>query len=87
MDVPALSSIGNNKQITYFQVFVHLTDFIGSLPTPNSPEMLKSRRNNFLWRMLIRKDVKIQGTESVSYAMFSKPTCYLKHFTAAPMCY
>lgn len=48
MDVPALSSVGNNKQITYFQVFVHLTDFIGSLPTPNSPEMLKSRRNNFL---------------------------------------
>lgn len=27
MNDPALASVGSNKQITYFQVFVHLTDF------------------------------------------------------------
>lgn len=35
MDISALASVGKNKQITYFQVFVHHTDFYRQPTNPS----------------------------------------------------
>lgn len=45
MDISALASAGNNKQITYFQVFVHHTDFYRQPTNPSFIINVKIQEN------------------------------------------